>query len=137
MRILIVDTSMKMGGAEVLVSNMMEILRSKGHHVELAIFNGERSILYDKLEKLNFNIHIIGQTYKSVYDPRRIPLLRKLMKEFDIVHSNTSPAQIVTALASIGLKKRLITTEHSSNNRRRKNRIIKPIDRMYITDIRQ
>lgn len=117
-----------MGGAEVLVSNMMEIIRTKDHHVELAIFDGERSILYENLEKSNFKIHLVGKNFKSVYDPRRIPLLRKIIKQFDVIHSHTSPAQIITAFASIGLNKNLITTEHSSNNRRRHRAIIKPID---------
>lgn len=129
MKILLVDTSLKMGGAEVLVSNMMEIFRSKGHDVELAIFNGERTILFEKLEKSNFKIHVVGGGFKNVYDPRRIIKLRRLMKNFDIIHSNTSPAQIITSFASIGLHKRLITTEHNSNNRRRNKAIIKPIDK--------
>lgn len=123
-----IDASLRMGGAEVLVTNMMELLRSRGHDVELAILNGERTMLYERLEKSNFKIHVVGARYKSPYDPRRIPMLKKLMKRFDIVHTHTSPAQIMTAFASIGLTKNLITTEHSSNNRRRNKAIFKLID---------
>lgn len=129
MKILLVDASLRMGGAEVLVTNMMNLLRKRGHQVELAIFNNERSILYDNLEQANFKIHIIGSNYKNIYDLRRIPTLRKLIKQFDVIHSHTSPAQILTSVASIGLKQRLITTEHSSYNRRRNKVYLRPLER--------
>ena len=67
------------------------------------------------------------------YSIKYIPALRRIIKDYDIAHAHNTSAQITLAAASIGNKGiRLVTTEHSTNNRRRHMPLLKPIDRwMY------
>ena len=49
MRILHVITSLLTGGAEMLVVNLMPRFRALGHEVGVVVFNGERTVLVERL----------------------------------------------------------------------------------------
>lgn len=133
MRILHVITSLRTGGAEHLMVDLLPRLRDMGNDVELLLFDGTRTPFYEQLECVGIKIHSL-QIGGSVYNPRHILRLKKYLKHFDIVHTHNTAPQLFTAITnSMSFhKKKLVTTEHNTKNRRRDWRCYAPIDRwMY------
>lgn len=131
MRILHVITSLKTGGAETLVVNLMSQFCSLGHEVGVAVFNAEHTDLMKRLEKEcpECKIYRLG---KSFYNPRFIFQLIPIICKYDIIHTHNSSAQLYAVLANIFCHKIMVTTEHNTQNRKRGNRILSLIDKwMY------
>ena len=125
-----VINSLETGGAERLALSL-----HKGYHTR-----GEKSIL----------ISIAGSEYgwtetgifslglSSPYDPRAFSRLAGMPEETflehaDIIHSHLFPSQLIVSLVREGkpLNGRLITTEHSTSNRRRGTFSGRLIDRLF------
>ena len=131
MRILHVITSLRIGGAEKLMVDLLPRLKEKGHQVDLLLFDGVDTQFKSQLQGCGVNIISCGMG-RSVYHPANILKLRKLMTQYDVIHTHNYAPQIYAAIASIGKSVRLVTTEHASSNRRRKYRWFSMIDRwMY------
>lgn len=135
MKILQVITSMRIGGAEKLVAEMAPRMQNAGHQVDVLLFDGTNTPLKEQLEKEGINVYHLA-IGKSVYHPLFIFQLIAYLKKYDIIHTHNTACQLFVALASLfitkGEKPRLITTEHSTTNRRRKWAFYKFIDRwMY------
>lgn len=132
MRILHIITSLQTGGAETLVVNLMPRFRDLGHEVGLVVFNNEKTKLMERLkhECPECKIYELGT---SCYNPLYIIKLIGIMKKYDIVHTHNSSPQLYAAIANLFTRKKLITTEHSTNNRKReKGGILRVIDKwMY------
>ena len=118
MRILHVITSLQTGGAETLVVNLMPRFRALGHEVGVVVFNGQRTALMERLEREcpECRIYRLGRSY---YNPWYIVKLARLMRQYDIVHTHNSSPQLFAAIANVFCRKKLVTTEHSTNNRKR------------------
>lgn len=127
MKILYVITSLLMGGAEKLVVDLVPRLRSKGHVVDVAVFNGEDTPLMDKLKKEepNTKIYKLGH---NVYNPLLIFKLTRIMKQYDIVHTHNSSPQLFTAIAGVLCSVELVSTEHNTSNRKRGWKWYAPIE---------
>ena len=133
MRILHVITSLRTGGAERLMLDLLPRLKEKGQDVELCVFDGTRTQFYEKMEKAGVPINTL-QIGGNVYNPLNIiRLLRVIRKgKFDIVHTHLTAPQFFTAIVSLFHKINLITTEHCTSNRIRNWSWFKPFDRwMY------
>lgn len=131
MKILHVITSLRTGGAEKLMLDLIPRLKDYGHEVDLLIFDGTSTPFRKQAEDLGIKVLDLGKG-GSVYSPKRLLRLRPFLKHYDIIHTHNTACQLFAAIANIGRKKALVTTEHSSNNRRRKIKFLKPIDRwMY------
>lgn len=132
MRILHVITSIRTGGAEKLMVDLLPRLRNLGHQVELCLFDGTRTPFYEELERMGIKIHTF-QIGGSVYNPLNIIRLIPLMKQFDIVHTHNTAPQLFVAIAHLFASRcKIYTTEHSTNNRRRSIKLFSWIDRwMY------
>lgn len=128
MKILHVITSLSIGGAENFVVNILPCLKRKGHDVAVAIFRSNKSIFEQRIMSEDIDIFKVLPDINNPYSIKRILPLRKILREFEVIHTHTTPAQYITALAAIGLGKKLITTEHSTNNRRRSKTWLKPIE---------
>ncbi len=130
MKILHVITSLKMGGAEHLMVDLLPRLRNLGNEVEIAIFIDKKTDFYLNLEKVGIKIHGFSET-ESVYSLNHIFRLRKLMKKFDVVHTHNTACQFFAALSKTS-KNILVTTEHSTSTNRRKYSFFRHIDKwMY------
>lgn len=118
MRILHIITSLQTGGAETLVVNLMPRFRDLGHEVGLVVFNNEKTKLMERLkhECPECKIYELGT---SCYNPLYIIKLIGIMKKYDIVHTHNSSPQLYAAIANLFTRKKLITTEHNTSNRRR------------------
>ena len=133
MKILHVITSLRTGGAEHLMLDLLPRFREYGHEVSILLFDGTRTPFYEEMEKMGIPIISIGYGTNSMHNPLLLFKLKKYIKEYDIVHTHNTPCQLLVALASFTAPKTiLITTEHNTSNSRRNWKWYKPIDRwMY------
>ena len=129
MKILHVITSLRTGGAEHLLIDLLPQLHNLGHEVELLIFDGRKTPFYEELQKTGIKIHALGN---NMYDSSASMKMVKYVKEFDIIHTHNTPCQYAAAMAkllALGRGGKLVTTEHSSNNRRRGKWYFKLLDK--------
>lgn len=127
MKILQVITSLEVGGAEKLIVDIVPRLIEKGHIVDVVLFNGSTTKFTKEIERHPCKIYKFSKN-GSVYNPLHIIKLIKIMRKYDIVHTHNTSPQIFVAIANILCKKKIITTEHSTTNRRRNIKWFKPID---------
>lgn len=135
MKILHIITSLRTGGAEHLMVDLLPRLRGLGNEVELLIFDGTRTPFYAQLESTGIPVHTLG-IGGNVYHPHNLWRLTKFLHKhhYDIVHTHNTACQLFAPLAKIlsGSHSRLVTTEHNATNRRRNKWWLKPIDKwMY------
>lgn len=140
MKILHVITMLDVGGAERLLVDLLPLLRDKGHEVDLLVFDGVETILKDSIIQKGISVfelahgNDVNNDQKEVYDPYHIIRLKRYMCGYDIIHTHNSICQLYVAIAHYLFRSSspLVTTEHSSNNRRRSKKWYKPIDKwMY------
>lgn len=132
MKVLHVITSLQTGGAETLVVNLMPRFKALGHEVGVVVFNGEHTALMEQLEREcpECKIYRLGTSY---YNPWYIVRLIRIMRKYDVVHTHNSSPQLFAAIANIVCRKKLITTEHNTNNRKRNHWLLAKIDRWMYT----
>ena len=116
-----------MGGAETLVVNLIPRLQALGNTVDLCIFNGTETPLTQKLkrESPKTKIYALGH---GVYNPLYILKLVKIMKNYDIVHTHNSSPQLFVAIANLFCSQKLVSTEHTTSNRKREWKWYAPIE---------
>lgn len=129
--VLHVITSLRTGGAEKLMVDLLPRLRESGKEVELVVFDGVKTPFYDALNETGIRIHSFREG-GSVYDVRNIFALIPLMRKADIVHTHNTAPQLFAAIANLFVRTNLYTTEHNTSNRRRNHPVLKPFDKwMY------
>ena len=120
MKILHVINSLGTGGAEKLVADLAPLQRDAGNAVEVLLLKGGATPFRESLEKAGIRVHDFGAG-TSVYSPLNIFRLIPFLRKYDVVHVHLFPAQYWVAFAKAisfaGTP--LVTTEHSTHNRRR------------------
>lgn len=117
MRILHVITNLETGGAEKLLVDLLPFL-SRENTVELALFVGNRTPFFEKIEAAGIKIHVFADC-GSVYNWSNIWKLFKLSRKFDIVHTHNTAPQLYGALVSMFIKAKFCTTEHTTTSHHR------------------
>ena len=131
MKILHIITSLHTGGAEKLIIDLTPRLRELGHSVDVLLFDGSNTPFKQQLVAAGITILELGKG-GSVYNPLHIFNLIPIIRQYDIIHTHNTAPQLFAAIANIFGKTKLITTEHSTDNRRRHLWWYKPMDRfMY------
>ena len=130
-KILHINTGLVAGGVERLLNDLLPLF-NKENNVEVDLFlleNKGNNIFEEELKKNKVNI--IYSKYNNKFDISIIFELRKLIQKYDIVHTHIFPSQFYIPLAILGLKKLpyLITTEHSTENNRRKYRFLSYLEK--------
>lgn len=115
-RILQVITSLNLGGAETVATDLSVALQARGFAVDVAVFNDSDTRLKERLLACGCQVFPFGHSF---YDLRYVGKLRCLMRNYDIVHTHNTSPQYFAAIASLGTSTVLVTTEHSTSNRRR------------------
>ncbi len=120
MKILHVINSLSTGGAEKLVSDLAPLQRERGHTVEVLLLRGGESVFRAGLESAGIRVYDFGAG-TSVYSPLNIFRLIPFMRKYDVIHVHLFPAQYWVAIAKVLSFSNtcLVTTEHSTHNRRR------------------
>lgn len=126
MKLLIVINSLILAGAEVLVSELTPLLSKAGIDTSVLVLKKLDSPLERVIEQSG--IPLLTTRPDSIYSPLQISHLRHLLHDFDIVHTHLFPAQLWTVAAGTRGGPVLITTEHNTENNRRK-RWLHPMDR--------
>lgn len=133
MRVLHVINSLELGGAEVLLCDLIPSLRERGIEVSVALLKRCDTRLERTLQDI-LGCEIYGVS-RNVRSPTQISWLARLVPGFDVVHSHLFPTQYWVALAAkIGRSHaRLVTTEHNPDNKRRDKKAWKWPDRWMYT----
>lgn len=132
MKILHYINNLAPGGAEKLLTDILPLFQRKGLEIHIAYSNNRKNLnRYNEIIERN---GIIIHNFKmSIYNPLQVFKLIRLLKneKYDIVHAHLFPTQYWLAFASlrISYKTRFIKTEHSIINRRRKIRILRPLEK--------
>lgn len=130
-KILHINTGLVAGGVERLLNDLLPIFNKEdSFQVDLYLLENKGNNLFEEELKRN-NIKIIYSKYNNKFDIRNIFEIKKMIKNYDIVHTHIFPSQFYLPLATIGIKNKpyLVTTEHSTNNKRRKYKILSKIEK--------
>lgn len=131
MKILHILNKLSTGGAQSLVAELSIKQKQSGIDVEiLELMPSPNEILKERLSNSQVMIHTL-HPIGNVYNPFVIFSIIPYLKGYDIIHVHLFPAQYWVAIAKfISFSKiPVITTEHSTNNKRRNNKISRFIDR--------
>ena len=132
MRVLHVIDSLNRGGAEVMLTAMAPRFRMQGIACDVMALLRRPSPLEHSLRSEDISLRFTEVS--SLYSPAQIFALARFLYGYDLVHVHLFPAQLWTAMASVRLKcpPPLVTTEHSTENARRRW-WFRPVDRwMYL-----
>lgn len=128
MKLLHIISSLEIGGAQRLLADLIPRQKAQGIDVALLIYVEVRNELTQKIEQIGLTIHQLKTPH--IYSPLNIVRLRQIIKKYDVVHVHLFPSLYWAALASIGLRTKLVYTEHSTHNRRREKPYLRPIERL-------
>ncbi len=133
MRILHFITSLRTGGAERLMTELLPGLVAAGHDVELLVMDGTATPFTAALRQAGIAVHSLSEGPGAMHNPLLAMRLRAFLKRgrYDIVHTHNTPCQILAAAVAPG-GCILATTEHNTTNRRRAMPLLRAADaRMY------
>lgn len=131
MKILHVITSLRTGGAEKLMVDMLPRLKANGLDVDLLLFDGTDTPFRRDIEARGIKVYDLG-IGGSVYSPKRLLRLIPFLKQYDVLHTHNTAPQLFAAIGSMAASAILCTTEHNTSNRRRRWKWYAAVDRwMY------
>lgn len=122
MKILHVIDNMSMGGAQSLLVEMLPVQKQMGNEVlVLELKASEDRTLANKLQKSGIEVRALA-AIRTERNVKNIFELIPYIKQYEIVHVHLFPANYWVAFAKIlsFSNTPIITTEHSTNNKRRK-----------------
>lgn len=131
MKILHIITSLELGGAERLLTELVPYQKARGHFVKVMILSDRGAVFKKELEERGIEI-VVAKSNSIKSFSNIFSIIKEIKKEdYDIVHAHLVHAQYWTRLAKIldGKKRKYITTEHSTSNRRRESKLMRGIDR--------
>lgn len=130
-KILHINTGLVAGGVERLLNDLLPLFNKEEKlQADLYLLENKGNNLFEEDLKRN-DVKIIYSKYNNKFDIRNIFEIRKLIKNYDVIHTHIFPSQFYLPLAIIGLKNKpyLVTTEHNTNNNRRKYKILSKIEK--------
>lgn len=127
MRVLHVISSLEIGGAQRLLSDLLPIQKQQGIDVSLLVLKSEDSAFSMKVT--DAGVPIISLNVKSFRNPFLAFRVRKIIRQYDVVHAHLVHALYICSLAARGLKTKLVYTEHSTSNNRRGKAYLRPIEK--------
>ncbi|EDL65257.1 glycosyltransferase [Bacillus sp. SG-1] len=127
MKVLHVINNLEFGGAENLLKELISIQVEEGIEVDLYLL--ERSGMKDGGVTLP-GVKLLEAQASSRYSLTNLFFLRNIFHHYDIIHVHLFPSQFWVASAKFVSKKNpvLITTEHSTMNRRRNKKFFYLLD---------
>lgn len=132
MKILQLINSLSAGGAEKLLVDASIAYHKLGISTEILVLNELNSPFKARLEEFpEVKIHYLGSDI-NVYNPLLTFRLKPYLNNYDLIHVHLFPALYWVSMAKIlGLtNKPIVLTEHSTNNKRRGNVLLRAIDKL-------
>lgn len=130
MKILHVIDDMNIGGAQSLLVELAPAQVRLGHEVNvLELSLSKDKTLTQKLKSMGICVDTLS-SHRSCRNPYNIIALIPYIKTFDVVHVHLFPANYWVALAKLisFSKVPIVTTEHSTDNKRRHKTLFRFID---------
>ena len=127
MKVLHVISSLEIGGAQRLLSDLLPIQKQQGLDVELLLNVRVENEFTRKIQDAGIRISSLDV---PVYSVTNISRLRTHIKGYDVVHVHLFPSIYWVAIAAIGLKVKLVYTEHSTSNSRRNKWYFRTVERI-------
>lgn len=131
-RLAIVNHNLGSGGAEKLIYDMALELKERKVKFSVILLTSVNDIYGKKLIQEGIDVKYLSDKW-DIYSPKNIFRLKKILEDYDIIHTHIYAAQLWVAFVSIFLSnKKYITTEHSTHNNRRDKIYFKYLDKwMY------
>lgn len=127
MKVLHVISSLEIGGAQRLLSDLLPIQKQQGIDVALLVLKPKDNDFSKKV--LEAGVPILSLNVKSFRNPFLAFKVRSIIKGYDVVHAHLVHALYICSLAARGLNTKLIYTEHSTSNNRRGKAYVRPIEK--------
>ena len=127
MKVLHVISSLEIGGAQRLLSDLLPIQKQQGIDVSLLVLKTENNAFSKKVSEAG--VPIISLDVKSFRNPFLAFKVRSIIKDYDVVHAHLVHSLYICSLAARGLKVKLVYTEHSTSNNRRGKSYVRPIEK--------
>lgn len=127
MRVLHIVSSLEIGGAQRLLSDLLPIQKQAGIHLCLLVLKTENNIFSKKIE--NAGIPVISLNTRNFRNPFLAIKVRHIIRQYDIVHAHLVHALYICSIAALGLRTKLVYTEHSTSNNRREKLWLRPIEK--------
>lgn len=133
MKVLHVINDLSSGGAEKLVEEISIIMSTfKNVEVEVLLLEKNNNVFGKLLEDSFIPVGVVP--LKKMRNPLNIYFIYKHIKkgDYDIVHSHLFPDKYWVAIVSRlykNKKTKFVTTEHSTNNKRRNVNLLKPVEK--------
>lgn len=121
MKILQIINSLATGGAEKLLLDTIPLYRKAGIQMDVLLLwdnNQPFTIALRELGVCKVMVLNESENHRDIYAVSNIFKVRAFLKDYDIAHVHLFPALYFVRLANIGLKTKLIFTEHNTHNRR-------------------
>jgi glycosyltransferase involved in cell wall biosynthesis len=132
MKVLQIINNLATGGAEKLILEIVPLINKKKVICDVLVINGIEYPFLKKLKQLNV-CKIYSITNGSIYNPINIFKLIKYLKKYDIIHVHLFPALYYVAIAKLisFSSCKLIFTEHSTSNKRIRNKVFMYFDKLF------
>lgn len=136
MKILQIINDLSTGGAEKLILDSVPLYQKKGLTVDVLLLNNTETQFKSHLKETSKG-KIDGLTIGSIYNPFLIFKIIPYLKKYDIIHFHLFPTLYWVVIAKwISFSKvKLVYTEHSTNNKRRGNRVFKILDKFIYNSL--
>lgn len=135
MHVLHIIPTLGMGGAEKLLVDSLKYYKQQGITCTVAVLTYIDNIYGENIKAQE--IELIVSKENSNYSAKNILFIKQIIEQqkYDVVHCHLYAAQLFTpiALKFCSYRPMLVTTEHSTSNRRREIPIFKYLDKkMYM-----
>lgn len=127
MKVLHVISSLEIGGAQRLLSDLLPIQKQQGLDVSLLVLKTEDNAFSKKVAEAR--VPIISLDVRSFRNPFLAFKVRYIIKDYDVVHAHLVHSLYICSLAARGLRTKLVYTEHSTSNNRRGKSYLRPIEK--------
>lgn len=127
MKTLHIIESLEVGGAQKLLTELLPALKRQGEDVSLLVYRRENNGFERTLEEAGIPLFSLDiQNSRSI---EAVNAIRNAIKGYKRLHVHLFPALYQVALAAMGTRQELYYTEHSTSNRRREKKMMKPVER--------
>lgn len=130
MKILHVINNLTSGGAEKMVLELIRLQHKNQLRADILVLN-EKNAVYNSSDLPGTCRMWISKTGSGNFNIRHFFCIKRHIRDYDIIHVHLFPSQywVALALAATREKPPVITTEHSTFNRRMKFPVLRAIER--------
>lgn len=136
-KILFIINELIPGGASQLVADIAgQLSKRPDYSVGILTFRPSHDSAIYRLIREIPSIKLFDLSGRSWLNPALWLSVRKIIKEYDLVHANLFPGGYLAAVSSAFTGKPVVYTEHSTHNRRRNKRWLRPLEQWVYSRFR-